>query len=221
MLYAPIDGAITIPALDSDLVNIRLVKKGSLKLLSAERIEKLIQDMAGKAKEQVHPEGKPQEIDFSRYIKEWAMRYGFSAQQARDEIDKWVAEAEQTDDPYQLGLAAYARKHFGEAEQLFEKSAAGKIRLAREASVTAQRFTEEAIRDFRLAGDAHTNNYHFDQALMAYQKSRELTSREENPTLWAELTVLVGNAERDIGTSTEEREFISTWEIPSPLIAPP
>lgn len=167
VLYAPIDGAITIPALDSDLVNIRLVKKGSLKLLSAERIEKLIQDMAGKSKEQVRPESKPQEIDFSRYIKEWAMRYGFSAQQAKDEIDKWVAEAEQTDDPYQLGLAAYAKKNFGEAGKRFEESAEGKARRAHEASTRALRLTEEAIRDFRLAGDAHTNNYHFDQALIA------------------------------------------------------
>ncbi len=55
VIYAPIDGEITIPALDSELVRIRMVKKGSLKLWSAARIEEFIQEMASKAKEQVHP----------------------------------------------------------------------------------------------------------------------------------------------------------------------
>jgi len=207
VIYSPIDGEITIPAVDSELVRIRLVKKGSLKLWSAARIEKFIHEMASKAKEQVYPEGKPQEIDFSRYIKEWAVKYGFSAQQAKAEIDKWVVEAEQGDDPYELGLAAYAKKHFGEAGKLLEESAAGKVRKAREASATAQQFTEEAIRDFRLAGNAHTNNYRFDLALLAYQKARELTSQGDNPRLWVDLTVLVGMTEREIGIRTEERNI--------------
>jgi tetratricopeptide (TPR) repeat protein len=194
---------VIIPALDSELVKIRLVKKGSPKLWSDERIEKFIRDMADKAKSQVTLEGKPQDVDFSRYIKDWAIRYGFSAQQAKAEIDKWVAEAEQGDDPYQLGLAAYAKKNFGEAGKLFEESATGKARRAREASATAQQLSEEAIRDFRLARDAHTNNYHFDQALSAYQKASELTSQHDNPRLWADLTMLVANAESNVGIRTE------------------
>lgn len=204
VIYAPIDGEVTIPALDSELVKIRLVKKDSPKLWSDERIEKFIRDMADKAKSQVTLEGKPQDVDFSRYIKDWAIRYGFSAQQAKAEIDKWVAEAEQGDDPYQLGLAAYAKKNFGEAGKLFEESATGKARRARAASAAAQQLSEEAIRDFRLAGDAYTNNYHFDQALMAYQKARELTSQhDDNPRLWADLTMLVAKAESDVGIRTE------------------
>ena len=200
----PLDGEARVPDdLEKELIEVRLLPVGSKKLWSADRIEKFIRDMADKAKSQVTPEGKPQDVDFSRYIKDWAVQYGFSPQQAKTEIDKWVADAEQQNDPYQLGLAAYAKKNFTEAGKLFEESAASKVLGAHDASTKAQHLTEEAIRDFRLAGDAHTNNYRFDQALMVYQKARELTLQRDNPRLWADLTVLVGIAESDIGIRTE------------------
>jgi tetratricopeptide (TPR) repeat protein len=200
----PLDGEARVPDdLDKELVEIRLLPVGSKKLWSADRIEKFIRDMADKAKTQVTLEGKPQDVDFSRYIKDWAITYGFSAQQAKNEIDKWVAEAEQKNDPYQLGLAAYAKKNFGEAGKLFEESAAGKVRRAHEASAKAQHLTEEAIRDYRLAGDAHMNNYQFDQARIVYESARNLTSRNDQPRLWSDLTVLIGNSEAHIGIRTK------------------
>ncbi len=159
----PLEGDARVPDdLDKELIEVRLLPIGSKKFWSADRIEKFIRDTAEKAKEQIRPEGKPQDTDFSRYIKDWAVKYGFSAQQAKAEIEKWVAEAEQKNDPYQLGLAAYAKKNFGEAGKLFEESAKGKVRRAQGAFTTARQLTEEAIRDFRLAGDAHSNNYQFD-----------------------------------------------------------
>ena len=70
------------------------------------------------------PEGKPEEIDFSRYIKDWAVKYGFNAQQAREEIDKWITDIEKNqNDLYKLGLAAFAKKNFHEASALFNESA--------------------------------------------------------------------------------------------------
>ena len=63
-------------------------------------------------------------MDFSRAIKDWAVKYGFSAQQAKEEIDKWIAEVKATeDDPHKLGLAAFAEKNFRKARQLFTVSA--------------------------------------------------------------------------------------------------
>jgi tetratricopeptide (TPR) repeat protein len=204
LIQYPLDGEARVPDdLEKELIEIRLLPVGSKKLWSADRIEKFIRDMADKAKTQVTREGKPQDVDFSRYIKDWAVQYGFSPQQAKAEIDKWVADAEQKNDPYQLGLAAYAKKNFGEAGKLFQESAAGKVRGAHDASTRAQQLTEEAIRDYRLAGDAHTNNYQFDQARAAYESARTLTSRTDHPRLWADLTLLVGNAELEIGSRTE------------------
>ena len=200
----PLEGETRVPDdLEKELIDIRLLPIGSKKFWSADRIEKFIRDTADKSKEQIRPEGKPQEIDFSRYIKDWAVQYGFSAQQAKDQIEKWVAEAEQKNDPYQLGLAAYAKKNFTEAGKLFEASAVDKARRAHEASTTAQQLTEEAARDYRLAGDAHSNNYQFEQALIAYESARTLISRTDHPRLWADLTIIIGIAEAQIGIRTK------------------
>jgi tetratricopeptide (TPR) repeat protein len=199
VIFSPFDGEITIPAFDTELVKIRLVKKGSTKLWSAERIEKFIQDMVGKSKEQIRPEGKPQEIDLSRYIQDWAARYGFSHQRVKVEIDKWVAEAEQKYDSYQLGLAAYAKKNFSEAFLHFQVSGQNKVKQLHEATTKVQALTEEAVRDFRLAGDAAYNQYEFDQALTLYQQALQLVSKQDRPRLWAELRDDIGGANLEIG----------------------
>jgi tetratricopeptide (TPR) repeat protein len=193
-------GEITMPALDTELVKIRLVKKGSPKLWSAERIEKLIRDTVEKSKEQVRSEGKPEEIDFSRYIKDWAVRYGFTAQQAKREIDKWVADAEQQDDPDQLGLAAYAKKNFGLAGKHFEESAVHKLKQMQEGEATVRILREDVVRDYRLTGDARYNQYEFAQAL-------QLVPKGEEPGLWAAILNDIGGTHRELGLRTESDQI--------------
>ncbi len=88
----PLDGEAQIPDdPQKALVEVRLLPVGSKLFWTQDRIEKFIQDTAEQSKQQVKPEGKPEEIDFSRYIKDWAAKYGFNAQQAKEEIDKWIA----------------------------------------------------------------------------------------------------------------------------------
>ena len=207
VIQYPLDGETPIPTNLDTLIHVRLVPKGSKKLWSADRIEKFIRDTAEKAKEQFRASGKPQAPDFPRYIKEWVVRYGLSPKQAREEIAKWVSEAEEKHDPYQLGLAAYARKNFWKASELFEASAQQKVHWAHEASTNAQRFTDEAIRDFQLAGHAHLSNYRFDQALVDYQQARELVPNGDQSYKWAYLTVLVGIVEHEIGIRAEGSEI--------------
>ena len=200
----PLDGETHIPAdLDKDRIEIRLLPLGSKKFWSADRIEKFIQDTAEQAKEQVTREGRPEDIDFSRYIKEWATQYGFSAQQAKAEIDQWVAEVQQKqDDLYKLGLAAYAEKNFGKAGELFTLSAKAKVKQLEALDQERERLTEETIRDFRLAGDAEYNNYRFDKALSAYQQALGYVSQEQRPQLWATLINEVALAHHQIGIRT-------------------
>ncbi|MBX3334367.1 MAG: hypothetical protein KF876_09595 [Nitrospira sp.] len=200
----PLDGEARVPDdLDKELVDIRLLPVGSKKFWSADRIEKFIRDTAEKSKEQVRLEGKPQEIDFSRYIKDWAGQYGFSVQQAKAEIDKWVAESEKKNDLYQLGLAAYAKKNFGQAGKLFEESAGGKIVLAEAATTRAKRLTEEAVRDYRLAGNAYYANYNFKKALTAYEAGLSYASKNDVPALWATLQWFIGLTNWEIGIRTK------------------
>ena len=62
-------------------------------------------------------------IEFGRYIKEWAGQYGFTPQQAKAEIDKWVGEVEEKqEDFYRLGLAEYYKKNFHKAYELASES---------------------------------------------------------------------------------------------------
>ena len=201
----PLDGETHIPAdPDKDLIKIRLLPLGSKKFWSADRIEKFIQDTAEKAKQQVTLQGRPEDIDFSRYIKEWAIQYGFSAQQAKAEIDQWVVEVQQKqDDPHKLGLAAYAEKKFDKASKLFTQSAKAKVKQLEALDQERERLTEETIRDFRLAGDAEYNNYRFDKALSAYQQALGYVSQVQRPQLWASLTSEVAKAHWEIGIRTQ------------------
>ena len=171
-----LDGETPIPDdPQKALVEVRLLPVGSKLFWTHDRIEKFIQDTAEQSKQQVKPEGKPEEIDFSRYIKDWAAKYGFNAQQAREEIDKWIADIEKNqNDLYKLGLAAFAKKNFGEASALFNESAELKAKKLEVVKQQEKTLTEEVVRDFRLAGDAHYNNYIFDQALQAYQRALRL-----------------------------------------------
>jgi len=205
VIQYPLDGETPIRAdLEKHVEKVRLLPAGSKKLWSADRFEKFIEDVAAKAREQVKPKGKPEEVDFSRYIKDLAAKYGFTPQQAKAEIDKWVAEVEKTQhDFHKLGLAAYAKKNFAEASKLFTESAETKANRLRALSEEQETLTEETARDFRLAGDAHYNNYVFDKALAAYERALRYVSREKTPRLWASAVTEIGLANWEIGIRTE------------------
>ena len=192
----PLDGEAPIPDdPHKALLEVRLLPVGSKLFWSHDRIEKFIQDMAEQSRQQVRPEGKPEDIDFSRYIKDWAAKYGFNAQQAREEIHKWIAEVENNQsDLYKLGLTAFAKKNFGEASALFNESAELKAKKLEVVKQQEKTLTEEVVRDFRLAGDAHYNNYVFDQALHAYQRALGYVTKDQTPQLWAAILLDIGNS---------------------------
>jgi hypothetical protein len=76
----------------------------------------------------VTPDGRPEAIDFSRYIKDWSVKYGFSAQHAKEEIDKWIADLEANqNDRYKLGLAEFAKRISGRIVSSSTKPATTKL----------------------------------------------------------------------------------------------
>jgi tetratricopeptide (TPR) repeat protein len=200
----PLEGETQIPDdLQKTLVEVRLLPVGSKLFWTHDRIEKFIQDTAEQSKQQVKPEGKPEEIDFSRYIKDWAAKYGFNAQQAREEIDKWIADIEKNqNDLYKLGLAAFAKKNFHEASVLFNESAELKAKKLEEVKQQEKTLTEEVVRDFRLTGDAHYNNYAFDRALQAYQRALPYVAKQQTPQLWAAILLDIGTTHTELGNRT-------------------
>src|SRR5262249_53179921 len=193
-IYLPVEGEIRIPAdLRKEVVEVQLLPVGSKLFLSHNHLEKLFQDLAEKSKQQLTPDNKP--VDFSRAIKDWAVKYGFSAQQAKEEIDKWIAEVKANeDDPYKLGLAAFAEKNFRKASQLFNESAEQKTKQLAEVRQEEGTLIEEIVRDFRRAGDSHANNYMFDDALKAYERALSYVTQEHKPQLWAATLNDIGGA---------------------------
>jgi tetratricopeptide (TPR) repeat protein len=200
----PLEGEARLPAdLEKELVEVWLLPVGSKLFWTHDRIEKFIQDMAEKSKQQVTQEGRPEEIDFSRYIKDWAAKYGFSAQQAKEEIDRWIADVEKNqNDPYKLGLAELVKKNFSEASQLFRESAEYKAKKLEEIRQREKSLVEEVVRDFRLEGEAHYNNYLFAEALNAYKRALNYISKAQTPQLWAATLVDIGRANWEVGIRT-------------------
>ena len=208
----PLDGEARIPAdLKKELVEVRLLPKGSKLFWSHDRIEKLVKDLSGKSKQQVTPGGKPEDIDFNRFIKEWAVQYGFNAKEARNEIDKWISEVEKKEiDLYKLGLAAFAKKNFKKAGKLFGESAEIKVKrleeIRQKKTIIEEKersLTEEVVRDYMLEGDAHYSNYQFGNALDAYQKAANYISKKQSPQLWASTFIYIGNAYGQKGIRTK------------------
>ena len=165
--------------------------------------------MAEKSKQQVTPEGRPEAIDFSRYIKDWAVKYGFNAQQAKEEIDKWIAEIEKNqNDLYKLGLAAFAKKNFGEASKLFNESAeyqGEEVRrinrkrktVNRESCARLSPCRRRALQQLRLRSGID----------MPMNAPSRYVSIQQTPQLWAATLIDIGRANWELGIRAEGPAF--------------
>src|SRR5271165_734329 len=163
---------------------------------------------ASKSKEQVVKGGEPQEIDFERYIKEWATQYGLSAEQAKAEVEKWVAEVQQKrDSTSDLALAEFYQKHFSKAELLFQQSAQDQItdleKLRQKEKEAEAKLTAKIVNNLSRAGDASYNDYRFADALAHYEKAHKYATRDSDPQLWAATLVNVGEAHEELGIRVE------------------
>jgi tetratricopeptide (TPR) repeat protein len=199
-IHLPVEGETRIPTdLRKEMVEVHLLPVGSKLFLSSNHLEKLFQDLSEKSKQQLTPDNKP--VDFSRAIKDWAVKYGFSAQQAKEEIDKWIAEVKANEeDPFKLGLAAFAEKNFRKASAWFTASGEQKAQELAEARKKEETLTEETVRAFRRAGDAQMNSYMFEEALTAYARALRYVTKEHKPQLWAATLHDIGAAHWQRGT---------------------
>ncbi|HSE59506.1 MAG TPA: hypothetical protein VLA99_12450 [Nitrospiraceae bacterium] len=204
VIQYPLDGETLIPSEpEKKLITVRLLPAGSPKLWTEDRIMKLIKDAGEKAKAQVKPEiskEKKEPVDFGRFIKDWANQYGFTAQQAKAEIDKWAEEVERKqEDFYKLGLAEYYNHNFQKAYELAHESGERHAKAYQQKTQEAEQYREQAIRDYQLAANAAYSDYRFDDALAASTKALDYVSKERSPRLWASVQNSIGITNWAIG----------------------
>jgi hypothetical protein len=82
---------------------------------------------------------------------------------------------------------------------LFNESAELKAKKLEAVKQRERTLTEEVVRDFRLTGDAHYNNYVFAQALQAYQRALGYVTKDQTPQLWAAIMLDIGKTYTELG----------------------
>ncbi len=205
-IWDPIDGQHPLPR--SLFVTIKLLPRGSKKFWTDEFIEYHIAKIAEDAKREVSPatetSAEPPKLNFGGLIKEWAADYGFTPQEAKEQIDQWVEEVkEKQEDFYKLGLAAYAEQEFAKAAKLFTTYAERQAAEYRRLLAEGESHREQAIRGYRKAGDSFYGQYKFKQARAEYELARALIKKEKEPELLANVQMDIAGADWAIGIRTE------------------
>jgi tetratricopeptide (TPR) repeat protein len=161
-ICSPLFGKQLVPAVPTTVVEIRMLPAGSKLFWTHERIEEFITHTANESAKQLKdPRGG--ETDLSSSIHELGRHYGFTPDEIKREIGKWM-EAARKDvaDFRKQGMVAFAEKNFRLAGDNFGRSA------DEEARQGAEKFRKSA-KDRELSGDSYYNAFDFSQALEAYQ----------------------------------------------------
>ncbi len=205
-VYRPYRGHIVVKADLSQLVTINILPLGHPLFKSPQEIEKWADEIREKAKEQVGKEGKFEKVDLGRYIKEWALDYGFTPEEALVYVQAWIKEVEKNRDPLKRAKAEFLKENFALAGDLFAEAVTlRKARLERlkkqEKTIAAERkkLSEEIVQGLRDQGHSRYQGYRFEDALLAYEEVLSEVNRNRSPWLWAAVQNDVGTANWQLG----------------------
>jgi hypothetical protein len=210
-LYAPLDGAVTIPANpDKQWLKLQLLPAGSKRFWTDERIEKFLKDRTSEARAQAIRTGEVVPVDLGRSIKDWAEAYGLDAREAQAEIDKWVASVEKRGaDTERLALAAFARGQFKQASELLNELARKTDEQLEQKLAQVAELKAKSAHQHEAAGDADYNAKDFQKALAHYETALQHVSREDGSHHWVSLMLSaavahVAQAENDQGEAISQ-----------------
>jgi tetratricopeptide (TPR) repeat protein len=192
-VYEPPGGKLKVP---EDLIHrteIQLLPKGSLKFLSDAQLRAFVARTATESSRLPTQPNEKEPPDLTRYLKDWAVQYGFGVDQVQAEVNRWASELEsKKSSKYDLGLAAFATKNFREShDKAMEAAAEEEAALQKQ----QQEGVNRIIRDYQLAGDAAYGALDFSKASIAYERALSHASRDGEGTQWADLQLKLGNAE--------------------------
>ena len=184
-IYDPPGGKLRVPADPARTrVTIHLLPKGSPKFLSDAQLKAFVERSAREANTQISQPASRGRPDLSRNLRDWAVRYGFTVDQARRELDRWAADvASHKSTEYDLALAAFAKNNFREANERALRAAAEVEATLGDLRKEQRENTGRAVRAYLLAGDAALNDLDFEKAATAYNKGLAVIPRERNTML--------------------------------------
>ena len=124
VIVSPLFGRQRIPGSPDEIVEVRTMPMGSKAFWTPERIEEFITRTANESAKQVKGPAKRGDGSVGRHILELARHYGFTADEVRREIGKWMEEARKdVTDFRKQGMADFAEKRFLRAGDNFGRSA--------------------------------------------------------------------------------------------------
>lgn len=141
------------------------------------------------------------EQKFGRALETFALQKKVTVADVRADVELFRREIRALEktgeaDLYDLGLAAFAEKHFVQAAELAERAA-----LAAHAEGRLAR--ERERRALLLAGDAESAAIHHQKAIDHYRAAADLFDREKEACDWAQARQRLGKSLRDHGQYDE------------------
>ena len=210
----PLDGEWNLPNIRFQRVHttrVIMVPKGSKALWTHARIEKLVAQLSDEVTQlKVTNQSleasatEPQPIDFTYQLAEWAETYGFTPDEVKVAFDEWAEEAQGSTDFRKLGLVLRSIKRTMPKPPATLSKLLSRTRSAlKEIEEVAREKRLSAFENWKDAGEALFLSYQFDIALSRFQKAGTLVTKETYANQWAEIHLLIGNAQAELSTRVD------------------
>ncbi len=174
-IFAPSRGLWNVPQQPrSQPVLIKLLRKGDHRFLSKLGMKDLMNEIIQeRAKKETRLQARVAQLEQQLAetpkdpLAEEAKRLGFSKEDLLAAIEKAKQQLQESDDPYEIGLAKLYDKHFGEAARLIEQAIQRSEKIIHE----AEREKEELPEKYLNLGNARAGEHDLAGAVAAYQKA--------------------------------------------------
>lgn len=210
-LYQPEGGVVTVPAVaEKQPMVLKLLPLGSKRFLDSHGIVELLRRAMSEVKDQsvraAQSSGQPPPpVDLKGPIQKWALEYGLSVKQVQEAVDAWATEVLKHGDTSseEPCLAQFAKERFAESAPCFELLGQSDLRELDKLQHEVIKRTEQAVRHFIKAAEAHSARNDHAAALRVSEQAAKLIRRDQSPKLWAEVQVWLGMAHADLGSRGE------------------
>jgi len=204
VLYQPADGRLVVPQAPQT-VTLRLLPKGSLRLLEHEGIASLIRRLMSESKDRVPtpsalpPGSPPPPLDLTGPMQNWANKYGLTLPQVQSAVNQWATQvlSQKQKDDEDICLAHFSQSRFAEAATCFDVLGQDDVEELKRLQTQTLERTERAARRFMKAALAHEAQYDYAAAMREYEAAAKWVKREVSAELWAEHQTGLGSIHRE------------------------